>query len=613
MAEGKIEYDILTPWTITPFFILGPTKDTTIRPNSALPNTASSSGVDPTTAYLDPGGGDDANSGLTFALAKKTWAAAAAIGRTTLHIQNSLGTESSMSVTLTDELGTLLPNGLRFIQVAAGQLAKLTISGIGFYILTPVLQDAVINGLELIGESTVSGPIRAVNTNIRFEWCQIEGINNPLDTDGALLVSMVLEVSSCIIIAKGSSPFAIKSQVRNNLKVEHSALVNLGTAVTGMQINPQATLDWRNCVILGFENVYDIASASPVTITAMQSHIFHRCVNIVQQPALQVIPLLGCFMNVESTLGADVSDPENTLNGGDPLFQNEVGLNFRLMHVGEDASPGVKYPITSPAVGAGRSGVDAGAFIVTRVQGAEEQNTLTYDPNFGFDKVEVTLVRSNYQGFNDIQGRFHNTWDDVQYEVKFKLKRKDFTGNDFSYNLATAFRSKGFKRFYPYGDDGLFSALIACTVIDATNIDFTTNLPDVTKVDGSGAVQEDLGVNAFTGWVVQIDWTDSGAKSGFFEILSNTATALELKHIRGDSDITSGSDFSANILYLPVQLAMKSLDLDSEYYSESDNTGTGNDDNKPWLRRGFESSEDMQNAEFHTRTWILRQTREEPN
>jgi len=622
MANGKIEYNIEVPFDVVENNAVGPTTDTALRPNSSLPNTLSTGGADINTIYLDEAGGNDANSGFTFALAKATWAAALAVtsaARPTIHIQTSTGTDSQLTETLGST--TAFPADLLNVQVEAGQTAKLILNDFG-YTTGAAAEPKVFNGFEIVTNTANTDPIIAgidPGSSVQLFWCRFEaqetvlsnGAISSITPNDSIICSRSLSstISPSINLPASLAFFPVNSIFEHrNSQATNSTLVNLNGVFAP-----------ANCVFTGYENV--MFKVGVLGLYVVADCIIHKCTNIFNTTSVtfpSVAEIKGSLMNV-TALHSDpalaelivISDAGNRFNQ-DPLFIDEVNRDFRLVHVGRTVN-GIPFPINSPAVGIGTAGIDAGAFNVTYTPQTAALKTLTYADHFGFDSVEMSLIRSNYQGFDDIQGRFHNTWDDVQYEIKFKLAKDYHVGNSFAYEFAAMFRDKGVKRFYPYGDDGLFGSAITLSVIDATNIDFTTNLPDVTQVDGSGAVQEDLGINAFTGWIVVITWTDSGAKTGFFEIISNTATALELEHIRGDSDITSGSGFAGNILYLPVQVAMKSLSLDSEYYSEDDNTGTGNDDNKPFHRKGFESSENTQNAEFHTRTWTLRQTREEPS
>lgn len=633
MATGKIEYNIEVPFIVTENNAVGPTADTALRPNSSLPNILSTGGADINTIYLDEAGGNDANSGFTFALAKKTWNAALAVisaARPTIHVQTSTGTDSQLSVTLGST--TALPADLLNIQVEAGQTARLMLNDFGYTAGGAAGEPKEFNGFEIVTNTANLDPVLAVthlDSILRFKWSRFEAQLKVFDLDkGVSAFSTAFITADSIFVSRSLD--TVDSIAKDQFLIHAPDTIAIAPVRSIFQHNtPKSSQSTAfrcrvfsptNCLFTGFDRVVKANSASVVTFTDC---IVQKSSTLATWVTSGSGSATGSLLNVDRlTLATDnvstfdISDPDNRFNQ-DPLFLDETNRDFRLVHVGRTVN-GVNYPINSPAVGIGASGTDAGPFITSYTPLSADLKTLLYEEGFGFDSVDVNLIRANYQEFSDIQSRYHNTWDDVQYEVKFKLTKKHFIGNSFSYEFGAMFRSKGVKRFFPYGDAGFFGAPVTFSVIDATNIDFTTNLPDLVFPDGS-AVQEDLGINAFVGWIAVLTWFAPAppgppeAKTGFFEILSNTATALELEHIRGDSDITNGTDFFGNILYLPVHVSMKSLGMTSEYYSEGESTTTGNNDIRPFYRVGKVDPGGRQSAEFHMRNWTLRQTREDPS
>lgn len=192
MALGFIEYAIMRNWIINQMNAVGPTGDTNIRPNSSLPNTSSSGGSDANTIYLDPINGDDADSGFTDVLAKKTIINALTVmtgTRHTLHILSS-GTD----IEWTEETNISFSPAFDYeIQVAEGKTAKLLCTSLILSSSGGALRTVELNGFRVVSTLAVNikaGVAPGDGAQYQIEYVRILSPSNsvPLfDADGVTL------------------------------------------------------------------------------------------------------------------------------------------------------------------------------------------------------------------------------------------------------------------------------------------------------------------------------------------------------------------------------------------------------------------------------------------
>jgi hypothetical protein len=596
MGAGSIEYNIDTPYTITATNAVGPTTDTTIRPNSDLPwPDARSTGTpdydtinkdnDANTIYLDPENGDDANGGTDLSSdAKLTFASALAAvtaTRHTIHIEGTSTSATTLAETLSGE--TAMTTNLDNIQVASGQTCVFTMTGGNYAWANPT--PGIIHGLEVVQTGENDAPFESGN---QYEYCK-------LDVPQHLIVmatgSMVFNNSIGIVRSGSTGAEPISTQAKN-VTITESVIYGLGSATTMADIGQASqvlTIDIQHFVAIGFTNVFNVINAvTSITTTANDSHIIHNCGTIWLDSSGNSVSttITNSLLNVASGGAADITDSTN-VRDQNPLFLDQDNFDFRLAHIGRTVD-GVNYPVTSPAVGIGLS--DAGAWLHTYSAGSETESTFTFLDDIGFDSVKLIGERSNYQKFQDIQGRYFNTHDGVNYRVELELSRRYYTGNSWSYELLEICRQTGAMRFYPadYLPSGTSGTVV--TVNDDTEIDIT-------------GLTRGLDTNQLVGWIISIKWTGTGAGTGWWQVGSNTSSRLsDMVHVRGSTGWSAVGATVTSVAnpYLPVLLDANSITLISEYYSDDDT----NDTFKPWYQDGT----DEHVSEFHTRKIILRQT-----
>ena len=632
MAVTKIEFDIEQPFTVTQLNDIGPTKNLTFRNNSDLPHPAArSSGApdfdtinldnDAATIYLDPDNGSDANTGTDLSSdaiksIARAWVLLSAL-RPNLHIESTASTEWTLSVDWTVVTDN---TDVARLQCAAGQTGTITSTDYNDVELTfrPQFNSKIeaYDGFRLIdtrtsGDKTISLIIDdAVATNMHVKFCDIDVFETGILMASAVAGSM--NINNNILrqqtIPAGQFPQRfINIGLGTTVNIQNNILIGTtGISRVAAQVDvPILNMD-HNTILdmqLMFENIVSLG------IETIHSNIIHRVDALADSSVTSSIVMTNSLINTNDTANIDVSSATNVFDL-DPLFideASETATGLQLFHVGRTTSDGTPFPVNSPAVDIGLS--DAGAWGFTYVVLAESLETFELKLIDGY-KFTAIQERLNYQAFSDIQGRFHNVWDDINWKIPFSFDSNYWQGHDQTHGFNAMFQSKTFLRYFPEGDDGLWgTGGITITVVTATQIDTSTNIPPRILPDGTTlAGSNQLRPNALRGWIINITWTDAGAKSGFFEILNHTATVINLEHIRGDSDITSGSDFAGNVVYLPVLLDMGSVSYYQDYGTENEADGV----QQAWQPQGGVTVEGTSSAEFHFREFTLRQTREEP-
>ncbi len=641
MAVTKVEYDIDQPFDVTQLNDIGPTKNLTFRNNSDLPYpSARSDGTpdfdtinvdnDAATIYLDPDNGNDSNGGTDLSSdAVQTLTRAWVVltpARPNLHIESTTGTDWTLSQNWTSVTAN---SDVLVIQCAAGQIGTIistdyTAAEGAFPSFANhklrawdgiIFQDARTDFSVFSNLAMVSMRTPVLDPHVKH--CDIEAYVRGVRTITLDAATTTITIEKNIIRQKrvggpDSSDAMLDSSVPGTTitaNVKNNILIGiLGEAKTAVFM-AVGNLNMDHNTILNCENMIE---HSIRTTQNLHSNIIQNV--SVLSPTIVIPPsiplsMTNSLINASSLGGIDVSS-ETNLFDLDPLFidqASETATGLQLFHVGRTTSDGTSFPLNSPAVGIGLS--DAGAWDFTYVAAAE---TLKAFELLVIDGYKFTAIqeRLNYQAFTDIQGRFHNVWDDVNWKIPFNFEGNYWQGHDQTMNFNGLFLSKTFLRYFPEGDDGLWgTGGIVITVNTATQIDTGTNIPPRILPDGSTLAGSDqLIPNALRGFIINITWTDSGAKSGFFEILNHDESEINLEHIRGDSDITSGSGFMANVLYLPVLLDMGSVSYWNEYGTENEINGV----QQVWMPQGNVTIEGTSSAEFHFREFTLRQTREEP-
>lgn len=602
MGTGYFEHSIEKPWSIVENKAIGPSDNTSLRPNADLPNTSSSGGSDANTIYLDPFDGNDGNTGFSLALAKKTFDAAfgaIVTGRRTLHIEiddtATHGTHGTLTETITsDQQNTFAEN----IQVAEGQTCKLSIlSSGGFFDYQDSLSltGFTVNGLELeLDRAGFDGRV--------WHWCKCSTNAQSFIIDD--LSAGATPTKNSIFLKKGTYPsdYSITSYLVALSDAGHTTTLNVANCVFAdlandasdlIRINAAngSTLDLTRLTLynsrIGFKR-FDSATAMP-TFSSNSGHIIHQIGELVGYDGVTgglEMAFTNSLINTNTTGIGVISDSTNLLNKN-PLFLDAVNEDFRTMHKGRIAiagTPNIYYPLFSPALNSTHTTEIMGAYDFTYTKSAEVSQQFDLPIDFGTENYKMAYERANFQKFKNIEGRAFVTHDGSALSIEMFFEGKYWTGEDFSYGLANMFRSQGFKRYYPMGADGIEVSTAWIR---------TAGLED--GIITSVVHPKSYIFNQFAGWVVRISWDDGGAKSQDAFVLSNAPTKITVLKISGDDgyNLPAATPTDVKLLYIPCFLDMNSLEMPIEMWTENDNqiiqpfynTSGSNAGNEPHARK----------------------------
>jgi hypothetical protein len=608
MSAAVLQHHIHNDRTATQLNAIGPSTNTTLRPNSSLPNTLSTGGSDANTVYIDVTNGLDTNSGFTLALAKKSWesarAACVAAGRHTIHIANtgtSLTHSNLGSINLTAD--TSVPKS---IQVAAGQTATLVVTS------NSVLSSRYIptapgipewNGLFITDNRTSSqntDTLLGDSNATTWRFCEYASINRA-----------PIRLTNTLLIYTGALPPALLPWFLVDEPIfTRVVAINLGTIRPFCKITSTiGILSLNNTTLLQWDTLIDTDTAITGTKTVTLSDCIISCTRLFNPRNSVIIPTsINALINAKDVSGVSFfgNQPRN-LN---PLFRNELAKDFRLANIAiilsyrPDGSI-ITYPRNSPASQIGTAGIDLGAFSFTYTETGETFEQLVFPEDFGYDAVTQTIERTNFSSWQNIEGTYFATWDGINKELSLTLAQNYWVGHDFSNDLVHAAMDRTPKRFYPNGSGGVL-AIFGTGTFDTESAALSAGLRSY-RIAHSGIMPR---LNQFQSWVAAITVPNPIlSQTVFAQILRNyfigTDFIVWVKPIRGATIVPNASGGGAIIItYLPVEFTQASMNQISEYYSEDQTIQLF----KPWAKQSTEDNE----AEFHTRTVSFKITAEEP-
>jgi hypothetical protein len=599
-TNARIEFNIVTLYTITKLLEVGITADTSLRGNSDLPNTASAGGS-ADTVYLDPVNGSDANDGSTKALSVLTMSKAraqiTALSRNTIHI---FTTDSNKDLAFTDPITVLttVPPLLRNLQVEAGHTAVVTFGDGGGYSVSATGANFLeVNGLGFIGNisSHLLGSTGAPPPLLTLEWCEFDNSGGRCVTGNADLVAdkciFKCRSADTSIVAVGSPGITVAVDISNSIFIATESgitAITVSTLGAGTETWDVSFNTYYNCSSV-YQNYVDTTS---IVVTANHSHVVHRCGTLNKYIGTNSISMAWASSLINSlALGIGTLGTGNSLNQ-DPLFLDEEQEDFRLAHIGRTVN-GANYPKNSPAIGIGSGGKDAGAYDHSYSAAAPTFDAFEIGTKDAYERYSYRPRRSKYQKFSNIKGFSFSTFDFVRAEIDITFASNYWLGNEYSAGLKRVLNSSGLMYYYPNGTDGIISDS-AWTFVSLTEI--ALSISDTMEID------------FYKGFIIELTWKIDPAPTiltGYYRILSNTATNLTLEKVRGDQFVSVGlNPQSGKIQYLPVILDMANIDMVSEYFSNDD-------DNAELFKPWFQVNVAEEPAEFHSRTIKLVETFEE--
>jgi hypothetical protein len=629
---GVIQYDVQRNWTVTNDNAVGATTDVGTRPNSVLPHpSARSTGApdfdainkddDASTIYFDPANGNDGNAGTDLSSdAVLTLGRAEDLMTATRHVMHIERTDSAITTTITD-VSTITATtpivGATFdIQVASGQTVTLIMDGVDTTISGGAVNGGEINGFIVTSTIALTAicPGNALGTGIA-KYCTITAPD--LAATGGILT---YSVDNCLLIMTlaTSDPFlsSVTGSSTRTLNMRNNILAVMNYAVSTLRkdvfnLRPSQTGPVVAATKLGtceFNTFYNIGNyltfiQSPGTVSAGQDLISgdHQN-NIIFKADTLIIDdntpgdVLASNYDMDWILTRHGSKGlavlgSNVIEERSPLFRDVINLDFTPAHV-SDTFNDVSYPISSPAIDTADDGTDLGAIQRTFTEIAESSTDHELI-DCGYQINEMP-TRINYQQFDNIQGAAFDTWDDMKSELILSLKKEFYVGHEQAVGIDRILRSKLAKRFYPNGTAGMLDADLSITVANDT----TTNIVTCT-IPQASTPDTDILPRWFNGWVIKLDWS-AGVSIAYYQITniatSGTDEIVTAEFLRGDA-LGSTTPVDFNIMYMPIILNMKKLDLKSDFY---------NSDIKTWLKDATVNTV----AEFHTNKIVMKQSQE---
>lgn len=631
MAEGRLDYNIRDLWESEELNVIGPTADSNFRTTSDLPHP--SAGTDPNdaqTIFLDPVGGDDADSGFTFSLAKKSFDAAwnaCTAARPYLHIRLSTGVDVEMVVALgTEQVNT----DVLSIQVHQNQNATLKLMGGTQYRGN---SSCVAHNLTIYSEGNLYQS-RSLVVN-RYEWCHHIHYNIKATDISFVGYDFESEVSiferrpdtepfetSTVIPVPPTGSIVGRVGTGDDCTLLRCIVIDKSPVQTTV-VDGNASLDIQHCAIINANNVIG-AGLSSVVFT---DNIVHRCVHMVD-PTHVAAPYAVSrnLLSVRHTDNITV-DGSNVLRQ-DPLFLDEFNDDYRLAHVAwyrttNQSDAAISFPVgrlrfqkNSPAVGIGDGGSDAGPHIVTHTWDQEYADSLTFPENMGWEAIDSNKTRTAYQKYDTLRGNARQSFDALQFDVKLKLSGKYYTPENFAEHLSEIAGSRTDMRFHPNGDDPVApdTTRTGDVMLFAVSSGFHGGVWDgvpfelvvlysAADFDPDGGV---LRPDFFKGWIARVVGQQTSTATdleGYYEIVhhynadfgGNPFIWFYLKHKRGDDISLFGLPGDVGqrelyVQYLPCLYDTQRVNLISEYARERETTGRV----KPfWKGKTY--------AKFHTR------------
>lgn len=598
MGLGRIDFAFLNRWTYTDDNLIGATKNTSFRSAATLPHPASAaSSTDTATIYLDPINGFDGNSGHTLALAKQSftaaWNALTAL-RPWMHIQSNTG---ETDLTIIDDIAVTNTNpNAKGIQAHPGTIAYMNLSMEGGG--NPYWEGAAgvitLNGLFLTQSGFQGGAfvgLRAVS------YCTIRTDYGGL---GLTMVATPPVVASCVIEAL--SP--INESSRN--------MIGIGAAANGTTDITQVVI-WNSSnspLVTGIaiaDTIYDIENTftnvtfvrcstgissddtSASSATNVDSCIFYRTSGLDIEMAATGLGNIVANSSLGSTTKVnafvDLTTAGGNIYGKNPLFLDQANGDFRLMHVARSIN-GVYFPLTSPCATTGSGGASMGALLATYTQAVLTSDYFTlfeFDDSVGWDFIEMTKLRANFQQFKSIRGINRQTWDSIQTALKLNLPDGYWTGLAWSSFILRMLQGQTHMFFWPDGATGIASF----PNVDNPVINQVEGRRYTLTVDNPMDVEEKL----YEGFTARLAWSGSGSEN-YFEIIEHTKDTFLIEIVRGDDPGAAVDlEVSGYIAYFCCYLDMESVLVKSEYAGEDETNGKFT----PWSTGSKEVSE------FHSR------------
>jgi len=413
-----------------------------------------------------------------------------------------------------------------------------------------------INGLYITKASDGQATIDIMGATARMQWCSIYTTDSTSNSSRISIESQGggAEISNNIF--KGSY-----TNTNTGATIDTGPILQLLTGTIsinnnifyGQRLNQFISLGaigttiatFGHCVF--YDNQYLIGrSASSNNTATFENSILIKNTNLFFSTTQLEATIQYCLY--DQILSSKAFTQSNNITGFLPLFYNEVGLDFRLQDQRRIFPGGTDYfaftskAVYNPDIGQDPSSdtSDLGPFSVSILPDDDDWDGVTWDNEYWNDKVTIELDLVNHSAFDDLRGNFHRAFDGSKRKITLDTIQNSFIGTDASYNLFRLIYTPGAKRWYPRGDDGLFT--LSSSVI-TENADGTFN-SDLSAISPG---PHDAG---FRGFITHLA---SGAANFYLRIKQIIGNNMTLEDHRENQIVVPGT-YVVTCLYLPVEV-----------------------------------------------------------
>jgi hypothetical protein len=597
MGNQRIDYNHVLAYIIAENNAIGPTTSLTLRTlDNPSPNDTNAIWLAPNGS--DAAAGTQAAPVLTLETAiDKLQAGAPTV--TTIHIFRN-GYVGDLEFTATDDhynADKIPINSI--IQVELGEIAYITFSSSGQW----DFQNAgKLNGLEIEISNTVAVGEYAIIGVSEIKWFRIFGTENvsidrfmnlELGTGGS---GNVFCKQSIIDGSNGTTQAPInvfEASSTPDILIENSIIISTAIAcMTIGSIAPNSVLV-EHCTMKGVNRGLDLAIPN---ITA-KNNIFDGIPNPISKTTsgttvfqYNLVSRANYSLQLES---GETTTDNNNISGIIPLFFDSANKDFRLMDQRRTApNSNELFSFTSAAVyntdlvqTPSDDSKDLGPYDVSYSLTTDTWEEFEVENEFWNAQVNIDHVFVNYQPFEDIRGNHRRSFDGIRRRIAFKMVGNNFTGTEDSYKLRDLLRSEGSKRWYPIGNDGMFTDPSGTVTVNSDG-DFETTLSVITN----------LIPNSFEGFVCEVS---SGASTYYLRIKEHSSGSLVLEDHRENQSGMGSGIWDLTCLYLPVEIDQQQASQVFECWDPKEN---------PLM---ITPSGSLEHWEGHIRELVVKETEED--
>lgn len=544
MGLQRIDYKHILTWLITLNNAVGPTTSMTLRTlDNASPDDSNAIWLAPNGS--DAAAGTQAAPVLTLEKAIDLLQAGAPTVTTIQIFRNSYVGDMEFSAVDDHFTSDTFPDD-SIVQVELGETATIIFEQQGS-ILSTIWEGTglKLNGLYIHDVNTTqhSWLIHFSSINTQTKWCSFTKTS---DANLAIAFTRVRGgslIKDCILDGNIDTPDSIQSSFLVDWNGgEASNCIMKNSSKDGIRVR---TFTSSHNLFFNLKNGALIEGTQPVTI---KNSIFAKIANnAVDDQSTATVVINNNF--------SDKSD--STLTGTDnqmgilPLFFDQLNEDFRLMDERRTAPNSTEnFAFTSLAVYNVDIGQtpsddsrDLGPYDVSYAADIDTWISFEMDNEFWNGDVTIDHRLTNYHSYDDVRGNFRRSFDGRKRAGLFTTKSNNFTGNVDSYAIADLVGSEGSKRYYPQGDDGIWSSSGA--LVENADGDFDVTLSSISN----------LSRNAYMGFIATVA---SGALEFELQIKSNASGSLVLTDHRDNQAGVVDDTYNVICSYLPIEVDQQS-------------------------------------------------------